>query len=69
MSTLNIPSVKRIFTEVKVISEVIIDEECDGDLEFDLEHDLHGHFKVKIIFLNRNPFIVTLVTLKVKHYP
>ena len=52
-----IPSVKRIFTEVKVFPGVIFDEEFNGDLEFDLEHDLQGHFKVKLIFLNRNPFL------------
>ena len=47
---LYISSGKVLFKKVKVISEVIINEEFNGDLQFDLELDLQGHFKINLIF-------------------
>ena len=44
-----------LFKKVKVISEVILNEEFNGNLQIDLELDLQGHFKVNFVFLNGNP--------------
>ena len=45
--------------KAKVISDVIFNEEFNGDLHFDLELDLQGHFKVNFVFLIRNPHFDT----------
>ena len=57
LGRLYIFSEKVLIKKVKVISEVIFNEKSNSDLEFDIEHDFQGHFKVKFIFLNRNPFL------------
>jgi len=46
----------KVFSKnVKVILVVTFNEEFNGDLDFDLDDDLQGYFKVNFIFLNRNP--------------
>ena len=41
---------------MKVIPEINFNEEFNGDLNFDLEVDLHDFFKVNFVFLIEAPF-------------